>query len=246
MSISPHALVDSNAVFGAGCSVAAFAVIKAGVELAENVTVDHHAVIGGLPQDLHFDAATQSGVKVGAGTVIREGVTINRATKPSGFTTVGKNCFLMANAHLGHDVQLGDRVILANGVLLAGHVQVGNHVFIGGGAVFHQFVRIGEGAIVQGGSRMSLDIPPFVLASGLNTASGLNLVGLKRRGFSQEEISDIKACYKALYFQPGDPVKKAQAANEAGLAKTARGRQFLAFFKDSKRRYIRSLNERQA
>lgn len=244
MTIDAQAIVEPGAVVGEGCYVAAFAVVKKCVELGINVSVDHHAIIGGLPQDLHFDGTTQSGVKIGANTVIREGVTINRATRPGGTTATGENCYLMANAHLGHDVVIGDRVILANGVLLAGHIQVQDHVFLGGGSVFHQHLRIGEGAIVQGGSRMSLDIPPFVMASGYNTVSGLNMVGLKRRGFSVEEIADVKASYKAVYFHSGDPVKKAFAAVESGLGSTSRGRQFLDFFIQNKRRYIRSLRER--
>lgn len=241
--IEDLSLIDPNAVLGKDCSIAAFAVIKAGVVLADRVTVDHHAVIGGLPQDLHFDPTTVSGVIVGEGTVIREGVTINRATKPEGHTIVGKDCFLMGNSHLGHDVQLGDNVILANGVLLGGHVTVGGHCFLGGGAVFHQFIRIGESAIVSGGSRMAHDVPPFVIASDLNRVRGLNLVGMKRRNFTQEEIGDIKACYKAVYFQSGNPAKKARVALDAGLPKTSRGEQFLRFFDSGTRSFIRSDRE---
>ncbi|WOO42657.1 acyl-ACP--UDP-N-acetylglucosamine O-acyltransferase [Rubellicoccus peritrichatus] len=238
------ALIDPTAKLGAACSIAAFAVIKAGVTLADRVTVDHHAVIGGLPQDLHFDSATDSGVIIGEGTVIREGVTINRATKPGGNTVVGANCFLMANSHLGHDVQLGDHVILANGVLLGGHIIVEDHCFLGGAAVFHQYIRVGEGAIISGGSRMAHDVPPFALASDYSRIRGLNLIGMKRRGFSQEEISDVKACYKAVYFQPGDPARKAKAALDSGLFKTSRGEHFLRFFESGKRGFIRSDNER--
>lgn len=238
------ALIDSSARLGKDCTVAAFAVIKAGVTLGDSVTVDHHAVIGGLPQDLHFDVSIESGVIIGDGTIIREGVTINRATKPGGNTVVGANCFLMGNSHLGHDVQLGDNVILANGVLLGGHIVVEDHCFLGGAAVFHQFVRVGEGAIISGGSRMAHDVPPFALASDYSKIRGLNLIGMKRRGFSQEEISDVKACYKAVYFQPGDPARKAKAALESGLAITKRGEHFLRFFESSKRGFIRSDNER--
>lgn len=241
--ISTQAIVESGVRLASNVEVAAFAVIKSGTVLESGVRVDHHAVIGGLPQDLHFKPDTMSGVQVGAGTVIREGVTISRGTVPGGSTRVGHSCMLMANSHLGHDVFLGDNVIVANGVLMGGHVTVGDHCFVGGAALLHQSVRVGEGAIIGGGSRISMDIPPFVLACERNCASGVNLVGMKRRGFSQEIIGDVKACYKAVYFYPGRLAHKAEAALERGLAKTPYGEMFLRFFLETKRGVIHSANE---
>jgi UDP-N-acetylglucosamine acyltransferase len=119
------------------------------------------AVIGGDPQDLSFDAATASGVRIGARTVIREHVTISRATRAAAATEVGTDCFLMAGCHVAHDCRIGHRVVIANAVLLAGHVQIGDRAFLGGGAVIHQFCRIGEGAMIGGGARISRDIAPF-------------------------------------------------------------------------------------
>lgn len=242
--ISTEAMIEPGATLGEGCSVAAFAVVKSCARVGDNCHIDHHVVLGGLPQDIHFDASSETHVRIGNDCVIREGVTINRATRPGGATVVGQGCMLMANSHLGHDVQLGDHVILANGVLLAGHVVAGDHCFLGGNAVFHQYIRIGESAIISGGARVAHDVPPFVVAAERNQVAGLNLIGMKRCGLSSEEIQDVKACYKAVYFHPGSPSRKALAALESGLAKTDKGRLFLEFFKDSKRGFIRSSNEK--
>ncbi len=230
------ALVDEKASLGEGCTVAAFAVVKAGVVLGEKVVVDHHAVIGGEPQDLKFDPATPSGVEVGAGSVLREGVTIHRATRPGTNTLVGANCLLMVNSHVGHDSVLADNVILANGALIAGHVTVGRNAFISGNVVVHQNVRIGEGCIISGGSRVGLDVPPYVIVDGKNTVAGLNLIGLRRRGHSAEEIADLKSCYRALFMTKAKGTMQEKAAGIE--AQTEPGRIFLTFFNEKKRGFI--------
>lgn len=236
-------LIADGVTLGKEVIIDAFTVIKSGSVLGDNVRVDHFSVIGGDPQFLKFAPQTPSGVQIGARTVIREGVTINRSIHENGQTTVGADCFLMANSHVGHDCALGDHVVLANGVLLGGHVSVGSHVFIGGNAAVHQFCRIGEGVMIGGVARMTYDIPPFVTAANENEVAGLNLIGLKRRGFSTEEISDLKRCYRAVYLSKpaGSPEKKAAAARDAKLATTARGEQFLNFFTaENSRGYIRA------
>jgi len=242
-----HRIIDEGAALGAGVEVSAFAVIKAGSVLGDDVTVDHFAVIGGLPQYLKFDPGLLSGVAIGRGTVIREGVTINRSIHAGGKTSVGAHCFLMANCHVGHDCTVGDHVILANGALLGGHVIVGGHVFIGGNAAVHQHCRIGEGVMIGGVSRITYDAPPFVTVANDNELAGLNLIGLKRRGFSPEAIADVKRCYRAVYLaHPGaSPAKQAAAARDAGLAQTTAGRQFLQFFAHPESRgYVRKMRAR--
>ncbi len=231
-----EALIEPGVTLGADCTLASFAVLKAGAVLGERVTVDHFAVVGGLPQDLKFDPATKSGVRIGSGSVLREGVTVHRATTAGGFTEVGANCLLMANSHVGHDCTLGDNVIMANGALLGGHVHVGKNAFISGNAVIHQHVRVGEGCIISGGSRVGLDVPPFVIADGKNTVGGLNLIGLRRRGHSAEEITDLKNCYRAIYMSN----VKGTAADKAATveAKTQTGKTFLDFFAASGRGFI--------
>lgn len=240
MSIHPTAIIGDGVQLGAGCEVHALAIIKQHSILGEGVVVHSFAVIGGDPQYLKFDPATKSGVRIGAGSVIREHVTINRSIHADKATTVGARCFLMANSHVGHDSAVADDVVLANNVMLAGHVTVGRHTFLGGGAGFHQFCRIGESVIVSGLARIAQDIPPFTMAAERNEVIGLNLVGLKRRGFNRETIHEIKEAFRAVYFTPGNIRNVARAALAGGAFQTAEARQFLTFFTEGKRGFARA------
>ncbi|MDI1319774.1 MAG: acyl-ACP--UDP-N-acetylglucosamine O-acyltransferase [bacterium] len=243
MSIHPTAIIEEEVQLGAGCVVHAYAVVKRHSVLGDGVIIHPFAVIGGDPQYLKFDPATKSGVRVGAGTVIREHVTINRSIHAGQATTVGARCFLMANSHVGHDSAVADDVVLANNVMLAGHVTVGGHTFLGGGAGFHQFCRVGEGVIVSGLARIAQDIPPFTMAAERNEVIGLNLVGLKRRGFSRETIREIKDAFRAVYFTSGNIRAVARASLEGGAFKSAEARQFLTFFTEGKRGFARARRE---
>ena len=240
MSIHPTAIIEDGVQLGAGCVVHAHAIIKQPSVLGAGVVVHSFAVIGGDPQFLKFDPATASGVRVGAGTVIREYVTINRSIHPGQATLVGAGCFLMAHVHVGHDSVVADEVVLANNVMLAGHVAVGRHTFLGGGAGFHQFCRIGESAIVSGLARIAQDIPPFVMAAERNEVIGLNLIGLKRRGFSRDAINEIKKAFRVVYFTPGNIREIAGQALAGGAFATAEARQFLTFFTEGKRGFARA------
>lgn len=228
--IHPTAIIEDGAHLGADCEIQAHALIKHGAVLGDRVVVHPFAVIGGDPQDLKFDRTTPSGVRIGSGTTIREQVTINRSTRPGGFTEIGENCFLMAASHVAHDCVVGRHVVLANAVLLAGHVQVGDHAFLGGGAVFHQFIRVGESAMVSGGSRISLDLAPFLMVAERNEIVGLNLVGLRRRGFSRAAIGELKAAFRTVYFTPGNIRTVAAAALAEDCFATVEARRFLEFF----------------
>ena len=243
MSVHPTAIIEEEVQLGAGCVVHPYAVIRRHSVLGEGVVVHSFAVIGGDPQYLKFDPATKSGVRIGAGTVIREHVTINRSIHADQATTVGARCFLMANSHVGHDSAVADDVVLANNVMLAGHVTVGRHTFLGGGAGFHQFCRIGEGVIVSGLARIAQDIPPFAMAAERNEVIGLNLVGLKRRNFSRETIREIKDAFRTVYFTPGNIRDVARAALDGGAFRSAEARQFLGFFTEGKRGFARARRE---
>lgn len=236
VEIGPFAIVEAGATIAAGCRIAAHAIIRAGSILDEMVVVDSFAVIGGLPQDLAFSPATASGVHIGKGSVIREGVTIHRSSQAAGVTRVGANCLLMVNAHVAHDCQLQDKVILANNVMLAGHVHIGSGSFLGGGCGIHQFVTIGQLVMVAGNASITYDVPSYVMVAERSTVTGLNVVGLKRH-LPGEVISDLRACYKSVYLRAGDPVKAAQATT----AQTREGKDFLACFASSRRgRFSRS------
>jgi UDP-N-acetylglucosamine acyltransferase len=243
MSIHPTAIVEEGVQLGAGCVIHAHAIIKKYTVLADGVVVHPFAVIGGDPQFLKFDPTTVSGVRVGVSTVVREHATINRSIHNGQFTTVGARGFIMANAHVGHDSQVGDDVVMANNVMLAGHVTVQNHVFIGGGAGLHQFVRVGEGVVIAGLARIAQDIPPFAMAAERNEIIGLNLVGLKRRGLRRDAIREIKDAFRVVYFTPGNIREVAKKAFDDGSFRTAEARQFLRFFADGKRGFSRARRE---
>jgi UDP-N-acetylglucosamine acyltransferase len=212
--IGPYVCIEGPVQVGAGCEIQAHAVLTGRVRLGEGSRVGYGAVVGGWPQDFAFDPATGSGVEIGAGNVIREHCTIHRGTAPGTDTHVGNRCFLMAGAHLGHNVRVGDDTVIANHVLLGGYVEVAERVFIGGGSVFHQFVRVGRNAIVQGLSAFSKDVPPFTLAAERNLVFGLNVVGLRRGGFTPAERAEIKAAFKLLYASGMNISQALSAARE--------------------------------
>jgi UDP-N-acetylglucosamine acyltransferase len=237
--IHPTALVESGARLGAGCIIHPYAVVKRWAILGESVAVHPFAVVGGDSQDLKFDARNESWVRVGSGTRIREGVTINRSTNPGGVTVVGDDCLLMACSHVAHDCTVGRDVVIANAVLLAGHVTVGDHATLGGASIYHQFVRVGRGTMVGGGSRISLDLPPFTLLTERNEVIGLNLVGLKRRGASREVLRELKEAFQAVYETPGNIREIAAKMLSGSRFKTAESHSFLEFFGGSERGFAR-------
>jgi UDP-N-acetylglucosamine acyltransferase len=236
--IHPSAIIEPGARLGAGCEIMAGAVITRHCVLGDRVVVHPYAVVGGDPQDLKFDRATESAVVIGAGTVVREHATLHRATRPGGATTIGEGCLLMAGSHVGHDGTLGRHVILANGVLLAGHCVVGDHAFLSGHVGVHQFVRVGEGAMVGGGARISCDLPPFALAAERNQLVGLNLVGLRRRGATREAVAELKDLFRAVCCAPGNP--RALAAARLADARSPEGKRFLEFFASGTRGFARA------
>ncbi len=235
VSIGAGAVVGAAVRLGAGCSIGPYAILEPGTEIAERVQIGAHAVIGGPPQDLGFDHATPSGVQIGPGSCIREHVTINRSHEENGVTRIGAGAFLMAGSHVGHGSSVGDSAVLANLVMLAGHVQVGAHAFLGGGAGIHQFVRIGACAMVSGLSRISRDVPPFLIVSERDRVNGLNLVGLRRREFSPETIRDIKEAFQAIYRHRGGQRERARVRLATQPPATSQAREFLAFFEAGKR-----------
>ncbi|HEY8932970.1 MAG TPA: acyl-ACP--UDP-N-acetylglucosamine O-acyltransferase [Rariglobus sp.] len=238
--IHPSAIVEDGAQLGDDCEILARAIVTRHAVLGDRVVVHPGAVVGGDPQYLKFDRATPSFVRVGAGTVVRENVTLNRAIHAGAATVIGARCFLMAGSHAGHDCELGDDVVLANNVMLAGHVTVGSFAFVGGGAAVHQFCRIGESAMISGLSRITRDLAPFTITSERDHVSGLNLVGLKRRGFSRDAIRELKQAFRAVYFHAGNIRELAAAALAGDGCQTTEARRFLEFFAGGKRGFARA------
>jgi UDP-N-acetylglucosamine acyltransferase len=240
MNLHPTAIIEDGAQLGAGCVIHPYAVITRHCVLGDGVVVHPFAVIGGDPQDLRFDAATRSGVQVGARTVIREHVTISRATKADSWTQIGAECYLMASSHVAHDCRLDDKVILANAVLLGGHVHIGEGAVVGGAAGIHQFCRIGEGAVVGGGARITRDIPSFTMTTERDEVSGLNVVGLRRRGLPRATVDELKRAFRAVNVPVGNLRELAAAALASGEFTSAEARRFLEFFNGGRRGFIRA------
>jgi UDP-N-acetylglucosamine acyltransferase len=214
VEVGPGAIIEAGAVIGEGCRIQARAVITGHVRMGARNTIGHGAIIGADPQDFSFKPGTPSFVEIGDDNVIREYATIHRATKEGGTTRVGNNNFLMVGVHMGHDSRVGNRVVMANNVLLAGHVEVQDGAVLGGGSVFHQFIRVGRLCMVRGGERFGMDIPPFLVAYGTNLVAGLNAIGLKRAGFGTEVRLELKRAFQLLY-RAGMNVSQALAASQA-------------------------------
>ena len=243
-TIHPTALVEAGAHLGSDCDIQAYAVVTKHCILGDRVVVHPFAVVGGDPQYLKFDRATTAGVRVGAGTVIREHVTINRSLHAGKHTVVGENCFMMAASHVAHDCEVGNHVVFANAALLAGHVSVGDHTFLGGGAAVHQFCRIGEGVMVAGHAAITRDVPPFTMVAERDEVIGLNVVGLKRRGVSGAALAELKAAFAGVYFTAGN-IREVAAGLRAGVKfPSPEARRFLVFFADGKRSFARARREK--
>lgn len=196
--IGPYAIVESDVVLGPETEVRAHAVLKRFTTLGHGNVVHEGAVLGGEPQDLSFPGGP-SQLRIGDRNRIREGVTIHRANRPENTTTVGSDCFLLAYAHVAHDCHLGDRVIMANNVTLAGHVEIGTGAFLSGGVGVHQFCRVGRLAMVGGHSKIVQDCLPFVITDGAPArARGLNVVGLRRAGWTPAQIRTLREAYRLL------------------------------------------------
>jgi len=199
VSIGPYAIVEDGVEIGDRCVIEGAAQLRAGTVLGADCFVGAGAIIGSDPQFHGFDRRIRSGVRIGAGNVLREHVTVHRSIHEGGETRLGDGNFLMAGAHVGHDDLGGDRNTLANNALLGGHVEVGNHCFFGGGSAFHQFVRVGDHVMTQGHGGFSLDLPPYVIGADINFVIGINSVGLRRAGFSGEERQQVKAAFREVF-----------------------------------------------
>ena len=200
VTVGPYSIIEADVQIGDGCKLESSVVIASGARLGKNVKVSHGAVISTEPQDLKF-GGEKSWVKIGDNSTIREFVTINRGTSAHGTTTLGKHCLVMSYAHVAHDCIIGDDVILANSVNLAGHVEIGESAILGGVLPVHQFVKIGAHSMIGGGYRVQQDICPFSLVGGYPLkVVGINSIGLKRRGFEREVVKNIERTFKILFF----------------------------------------------
>jgi UDP-N-acetylglucosamine acyltransferase len=221
------AIVDPRARLGRGVRIGAYAVVGPEVELGDEVELGHHTVlegrvvlaervkvghgtvVGGEPQDLKFKAGTPSGVRIGSGSVLREYVTVHRATRPEGWTEIGRECLVMGLAHVAHDCRLGDGVIVINYAGITGHCQIGDRATIGGLTGIVPFTRVGTGAYIGGMAKVNADVPPYMIADGQPaTVRGVNVIGLRRAGMAPADRRALQDAYRLL-FRSGLAPKRA-------------------------------------
>lgn len=199
--IEPFATISKNIEIGEGCWIGSNVTIMEGARIGKNVKIFPGAVVSAVPQDLKF-GGEETTLEIGDNTVIRECVTLNRGTHATNSTKIGKNCLIMAYTHVAHDCYVGDNCILVNAVQLAGHVTIDEWAIVGGAAAVHQFVNIGSHCMVSGGSLVRKDVPPYTKAGREPLSyAGINSIGLRRRGYSNEKIAEIQEIYRYVFLK---------------------------------------------
>jgi UDP-N-acetylglucosamine acyltransferase len=236
VEIGPFCVVERAVTIGDGCKLAGHVFVKTGTTLGKHNHIAEGAVIGGRPQ--HLGAGSEVGrVIIGDHNHIRENVTIHLGLTPKDTTSVGNHCLIMVNVHIAHDCHIGDNVIMANNAMLAGHVHIGNRAYISGAVGIHQFCRVGAFAMVGGQAHITQDIPPYVTVDGQSSLIvGLNKVGLKRAGFSDTDMKQLKEAYRVIY-RSGARWNEVLTALKASFT-TGPAAAFGEFFSEGKRGFV--------
>jgi len=244
VEVGPFSMIGPQAIIGEKTIVQSHVVIEGEVVIGSHNCIGHGAIIGAPPQDVSFSPERKTRVEIGNDNIIREYCTIHRGSADGSATKIGDKNFLMVGAHIGHNCLIGNNVVIANNCLLAGHVRVDDGAFLGGGSTFHQFMHVGRLVMVQGSSAFGKDIPPFVIAAERNYVFGLNVVGLRRAGFSTKDRGELKAAFKLIYLSG---LNISQALEKAGTMKfSAPAREFVDFVANAKKRGICPLKRGEA
>ena len=239
--IEPFSTIHKDVVIGEGTWIGSNVTIMDGARIGKNCRIFPGAVISGEPQDLKFEGEITT-TEIGDNTTIRECVTINRGTKDRYKTVVGKNCLIQAYSHIAHDCFVGDNCIFSNSSTLAGHITVGDYVVLAGLVAVHQFCKIGSHSFVTGGTLVRKDVPPFIKAAREPISyAGVNSVGLRRRGYTTEQISEIQNIYRVLFVQNRN-LSKALDIVEAEFEPTEIRDEILTFVRSSDRGVVRGFN----
>jgi UDP-N-acetylglucosamine acyltransferase len=242
VTISPFVTIEKNVVIGEGTEILPHATILSGARIGKNCKIFPGAVIAGVPQDLKFKGE-ETTAEIGDNTVIRECVTVNRGTASKGRTVIGNNCLIMAYSHVAHDCVLKNCIIQGNATQLAGEVEVDDFAILSGGSLVHQFTRIGKHVMIQGGSRLGKDIPPYIIAGREPiTYSGVNIIGLRRHGFDNDRIAAIQEIYRIIY-QSGMNNKDAVKYVEDNIPDSEEKTNIIAFIQSSQRGIVRGYLE---
>lgn len=239
--IEPFVTIHGNVEIGEGTHIMSGATIMDGARIGRNCKIFPGAVISAIPQDLKFHGEETTAI-IGDNTTLRECVTVNRGTAAKGKTIVGSDCLIMAYCHVAHDCVIGNHVIISNATQCAGEVQVDDYAVIGGGTLIHQFCHLGPHVMIQGGALINKDIPPFVKAARDPISyAGVNSIGLRRRGFSNETITNIQEIYRFLYLS-GLNFMDAIDRIEAELPSSKERDEIILFVRNAKRGIIRGYN----
>ena len=236
VTVGPGAVIDEHVTLGANCRVYAHAYLTGFTTIGSDTEIHMGAVVGHLPQDKAFDPETVSHLEIGQRNVIREYVTIHRATKPGAKTVVGDDCFLMAHAHIAHDCEVGDGVIICNNASLAGYVRLGDRAFVSGGVVVHQFCRVGTLCMLGGGCQVGQNVPPYTIVAGRSQIRGINVIGLRRAGIDRESRAAIRDAYRKIFAARGEfevAMTTLDDAPELGVIATIR-----EFYEDRGRGFV--------
>ena len=233
VEVGPYAIVEEYVKIAAGTKVWANAYITGHSEIGRDNEIHMGAVIGHEPQDLKFDRARRTYLRIGDRNVFREYCTVHRGTEAESATVIGNDNFLMVSSHVGHNCVVGNNVIFANAALLGGHVQVGDRVFVGGGAVIHQHSLVGRLAMLSGNARVSMDVPPFTIEAERNQVHTLNLIGLRRANVTAAAVSELKKLFRLIYLSGLNGTQALAEASKEGAFVTAEAREFIAFVQNS-------------
>lgn len=240
--IDPFVTIDQNVEIGEGTRIGSNVTIFEGSRIGKNCNILPGAVIGAVPQDLKFRGEETLAI-IGDNTTLRECVTVNRGTASKGKTVVGSNCLIMAYTHIAHDCVVGDNVIISNATQVAGEVIIDDNAVIGGGTLIHQFCHVGAHTMLQGGSLVNKDVPPYVKAGREPLAyAGINSIGLRRRGFTNEQIYNIQEFYRYLYSS-GLNVTDSIERIEAEMPASKERDEIILFIRNAKRGIIRGYSK---
>ena len=241
--IEPFTTINKNVEIDEGTWIGSNVTIMEGARIGKNVKIFPGAVVSAIPQDLKF-GGEDTVLEVGDNTVIRECVTLNRGTGATGKTAIGNNCLIMAYVHVAHDCYVGDNCILVNAVQLAGHVNIDEYAIVGGSAAIHQFVKIGAHTMVSGGSLVRKDVPPFTKAGREPLSyAGINSIGLRRRGYSNEKITEIQEVYRYIFLK-GLNNSKAVDLIELEMPPSKERDEIINFFRSSDRGVMKGYTQR--
>jgi len=242
VTVGPFTIIEKNVEIGEGTKIGNNVTIMENVKIGKNCKIFPGAVIAGIPQDLKFQGE-ETTCEIGDNTTVRECATVNRGTAAKGKTIVGNDCLLMAYSHTAHDCVIHNHVIIGNATQLAGEVEIDDFAILSGGTLVHQFSKVGKHAMIQGGSRLGKDIPPYIIAGREPiTYSGVNIIGLRRRGFSNEQIGTIQEIYRVLY-QSGLNNSAAVKQIEQTIFDSEEKQEILSFIINSQRGIIRGYLE---